>query len=247
MKSIAITNDDGYTEGVRILLDFAKTLGKAYAIIPSKQRSAVSVAMTLHKPMRLYELEKDIYSLSGTPADCAGFAVSSEEFPRPDVLFSGINWGDNAGFGPLFGSGTIGACWQAATYDTPAVAFSLYSNRDRMGWMKKENWKYPERIKEAIGRAWKEIEPQLKEWSFFVVNMPSPEKLENAEILFTKKMQRRRYKILIEKREDPYGHPYYWLGGGERPIEEGTDYWEVAKNGNISITRINMNGLFKKS
>ncbi len=83
IRTIAITNDDGYTEGVKILLDFARTLGKAYAIIPSKQRSAVSVAMTLHKPMRLYEVEKDIYTLSGTPADCAGFAVSSEEFPKP--------------------------------------------------------------------------------------------------------------------------------------------------------------------
>lgn len=244
-RTIAITNDDGYTEGVRILLDFARGLGNAYAIIPNRQRSAVSVSMTLHKPMRLYEVEKDIYTLSGTPADCAGFCISCDEFAKPDVIFSGINWGDNAGIGPLFGSGTIGACWQAATYDIPAVAFSMQV-KDRMGWMKKENWGQPEKIKEAMGRAWKEIEPQLKEWSFFVVNMPSPEKLDDAKVVFTNKVQRRRYKIMVEKRHDPYGHPYYWLGGGERPVEDGTDFYEVLKNGNIAITRINVQGLFKK-
>ncbi|MDD2655772.1 MAG: 5'/3'-nucleotidase SurE [Candidatus ainarchaeum sp.] len=246
MRTIAITNDDGYTEGVRILLDFAKGLGDAYAIIPDRQRSAVSVSLTLHKPMRIYEVEKDIYALSGTPADCASFCISCDEFKKPDIIFSGINWGDNAGIGPLFGSGTIGACWQAATYDTPAVAFSMYNGHDRMGWMKRENWKHPEKIKEAMGRAWKEIGPQLKEWSFFIVNMPSPEKLDGAKVVFSKDVQRRRYKVVIEKRTDPYGHPYYWLGGGERPVEEGTDYYEVTKNGNIAITRINVQGLFKK-
>lgn len=244
-RTIAITNDDGYTEGVRILLEFAKELGEAYAVIPNRQRSAVSSAMTLHKPLRLDEIEKDIYALSGTPADCAMFAISCEDFKKPDVIFSGINWGDNAGWGPLVGSGTIGACWQSATYETPAVAFSLHA-KDRMGWMKKENWKHPQNIKEALRRVWKEIEPQLKEWSFFVVNMPLPEKLPDAKIIFSDKIQRRRYKVTIEKRNDPYGHPYYWLGGGERPIEEGSDYYEVSRNGNIAITRINMQGLFKK-
>lgn len=242
---IAITNDDGYTEGVEMLLRFAKTLGKAYAIIPSRQRSAVASAITLHKPLRLNHISEDVYALSGTPADCSIFSIYAEEMPTPDVIFSGINWGDNTGMSPLVSSGTIGACWKAAVHSTPSVAFSIYQ-KDRMGWMKKENWKYPDKINGALGMVWKEIEPQLKRWDLFIVNMPSPERLDDAEIIIAEKIQKIRVYPVWEKRMDPNGTPYFWLGGGDRKVEKGTDYWEVAERGNIVITRVKMEGMFRE-
>ena len=244
-KTIAITNDDGYTYGAEVLLEFAKEIGHAYAILPHRQRSAVSAAVTIHKPLRLQEIAKDMYTLSGTPADCSVFAIYSKELPDPDIIFSGINWGDNTGMSPLVSSGTIGACWKAAVHGTPSVAFSLYRKK-RMGWERKESWGDPEVLKGALRKAWKKVAPELKKYDFCVVNMPAVDRLEKAKIVFAKKMQRKRVAPVIEKRFDPHKEPYFWLGGGDSEIKKGTDFYEVAVKGNIVISRISLEKLIGK-
>lgn len=244
MKTIAITNDDGYTEGINILLDFARETGRPYALIPDRQRSAISAAITLHKPLRVHEIKKDIYTLSGTPADCAVFSIYSKELPTPDILFSGINWGDNTCLSPLISSGTIGAVWKAAIHGIPSVAFSVYQ-KEGLNWRKKENWKNPEGIKDALRKVWKKIGPEMKKGVFFVVNLPSPKNLDSAKIVFPKKIQWKRTAPIIEERTDPHGGSYFWLGGKDPKIEKGTDFHEVAVNGNISIKKVSLSHIFK--
>ena len=94
---IVITNDDGVSFGARALLKAAKKLDKAYAIVPNRQRSAVSRALTLHKPLRIHDEDEDIYTLNGTPADCVVFSLFSGEFEKPKIVLSGINWGNKIG------------------------------------------------------------------------------------------------------------------------------------------------------
>ena len=136
--SILVTNDDGYSEGLRMLFEIAKSLDKdAYAVIPDRQKSAVSVALTLHKVLRLHEIKNNISTLSGTPADCVLFSIYSKQFKKPKLVLSGINYGDNTSTGALLSSGTIGACWEAALEGVPAIAFSVYkTNHD---WRRKSN------------------------------------------------------------------------------------------------------------
>jgi 5'-nucleotidase len=248
MKTIAITNDDGYTEGVNILMGFASGIGKTYVIVPERQRSAVSAAITLHKPLRMHKADRtrEIYTLSGTPADCAVFSIYAKEFPTPDILFSGINWGDNTGLSPLISSGTIGAVWKAAIHGIPSVAFSIFQKQhsvDRFGWMDRKNWQNPEGMKKALKRIWRKIEPEMKTGRFFVVNLPSPFKLDRSKIVFPKRIQMKRTSPIIERRKDVYGNPYFWLGGKDPEIEKGTDFYEVAVKGNIAITRVELDRL----
>ncbi len=236
MKTIAITNDDGYTEGALVLLRVAKKHADAYAILPDRQRSAISSALTLHKPLRLHERAENVYTFSGTPADCVIFAVNSKAVETPDVILSGINWGDNSGMTPLISSGTIGACWRAAIYNIPAIAFSIYreSHADRLGWMKKENW-HSELLEKKTEEVFSLLKDKLKPGNFFVVNMPSFSNLEKAKIVFPEKLHGLRFKAEVEERKDPYGHPYYWIRGNERHPEEGNDLYEIEVNGNISV------------
>ncbi|MFZ5501845.1 MAG: 5'/3'-nucleotidase SurE, partial [Candidatus Micrarchaeota archaeon] len=135
---ILVTNDDGLSEGLRMLLEAARKSGDAYALVPSRQRSAVSGALTLHKPLRLHNVEEDIFTLNGTPTDCVLFALHSGEFKKPSLVLSGMNWGDNASIGSVLGSGTVGACWEAAVEGVPAIAFSL--ERTKEDWHQKESW-----------------------------------------------------------------------------------------------------------
>ena len=93
---IVVTNDDGPSKGAKVLLEVAQRREEAYALLPERQRSAVSGALTLHKPLRLKRLKEHLYTLNGTPADCVLFALYSGEVPKPELVLSGINWGDNS-------------------------------------------------------------------------------------------------------------------------------------------------------
>jgi 5'-nucleotidase len=233
---ILVTNDDGDSEGLRALLEAASAFGDAYAIVPNRQRSAISRALTLHKPIRLHKIEENIFSINGTPADCVLFADHAGEFEKPDLVLSGINWGDNTCLGPLIGSGTIGACWQAALDGIPSMAFSVrkasYEYHHKKGWGPKQE------LVGTVDRIIKELKPKLKPDNFFSVNMP--EKHVGAKIIYTHRFQRKRYITKIEKRKDPNGVPYFWVSGEQRQVKEGTDIHEVSVNGRITISEISL-------
>ncbi|MBU0591314.1 5'/3'-nucleotidase SurE [Candidatus Micrarchaeota archaeon] len=232
---IMITNDDGYSEGMKMLLEAGRQFGDAYAVVPNRQRSAVSGALTLHKPIRIHKIEEDIYTINGTPADCVVFSLYSGEFKKPDLILSGINWGDNTGISPLISSGTIGACWQAAHYDVPAIAFSM--DVKTRHWKDKSSWGNSGSIVKTVTDIITKLKPKLVKNKFFSVNLPDD--LTNSKIIFTNKLQKRRHSVDIVKKEDPYGHPYYWVGGISKR-DNGSDYYEVNVNKNITISEFSL-------
>ena len=235
--TILVTNDDGNTIGLRILLEVAKQMDKTYAIFPHKQRSAVSKSLTLHKVLRLNKVEEDLYEFNGTPADAVLFSVYSKEVPKPELILSGINFGDNTSLTSILSSGTLGACWEAVSEGIPAIAFSLYkTDRD---WHNRNNWGDIELLKKHTLEVIKLLKGKLKNDSFYSVNFPND--FSNAKIVFLNKFQRTRFHIKIEKRLDPNRHPYYWLSGDFSKLEEGTDSYEVGVKKNIVISEISIN------
>lgn len=234
--TILVTNDDGYCEGVRMLYEVAKEFGKTYAIIPDRQKSAISKALTLHKPLRIHKIEEEIYGLNGTPADCALFGVYCEDFKKPDLVLSGINYGDNAALGSIMTSGTVGACWQAAIEGIPAIAFSICKH-DRE-WRKKI-WGDQDKIKEFTKKTIKMLLDKHEKNCFYSVTLPTGFTVK-SKIIFTKKVQRKRYTTKIIKKLDPYGTPYYWLHGDLNEREKETDLYEAAVNHNVSVCKISL-------
>lgn len=234
--NILVTNDDGDSEGLRMLLEVAKGFGNVHAIIPDKQRSAVSGALTLHKPLRKKKHGPDIELINGTPSDCVLFYLHTGEYPHPDLVLSGINWGDNTGVGSILGSGTIGACWQAVLEGVPAIAFSLrkkgHNYHDSNAWGDKDA------IKARISEITKALLPKLSKDNFFSVNLP--EEPADAMIVNTNRLQRERYSTKVEKRLDPGGAPYYWISGVELEIEPGTDSEHVIKKKDITVTEVSL-------
>ncbi len=236
MSTILVTNDDGDSEGLRILLGVAKRFGKAHAIAPNRQRSAVSGALTLHKPLRLHRHDTDVHSVNGTPSDCVLFGLHSGEFERPDLVLSGINWGDNSGLGSLLGSGTVGACWQAALEGVPSIAFSI--TKGKGDWRDPASWGDRTRLSEKVAEIVEILRPKLGPDRFFNVNMPFDP--EGAKVVHVKSMQRERYGTRIERRIDPEGRPYYWIIGSALRAVKGTDVHEVMVKKNIAITEISL-------
>lgn len=125
---ICITNDDGiYAEGLRRLVEWARTLGEVTVYAPKVEQSGRSHAIELHKPIEVKPAEvpgaAKAWAVDSTPADCVRFALLGhhEEF---DLIISGINNGANIGQDIIY-SGTVGACFEAAALGAPrALAIS---------------------------------------------------------------------------------------------------------------------------
>ena len=126
---ILVANDDGIqSEGIMRLARMASQLGDVWVAAPSSQCSGMSQKLTIADDIIVKEVDfpvpvKAAYSIGGTPADCVKIAVSHLLPVRPDYVFSGINYGYNAGFDIAY-SGTIGAATEAVMRGIPAIAFS---------------------------------------------------------------------------------------------------------------------------
>src|SRR5687768_15358457 len=92
---ILVTNDDGVTApGIRNLIEVMKELGEVVVVAPDSPQSGMGHAVTLNKPLRLYELDIypgiRAYQCNGTPVDCVKLAVDIVLDRKPDLLVSGV-------------------------------------------------------------------------------------------------------------------------------------------------------------
>jgi 5'-nucleotidase len=124
---ILLTNDDGYqATGINILYNYLKKVGHTVTMVaPRSERSAQSHAMTFYLPVQVEQVFDDIFSVTGTPADCVAIALTHIlKNQKPDIVISGINHGLNVGIDVNY-SGTVGAATEAALMGYKAIAVSL--------------------------------------------------------------------------------------------------------------------------
>lgn len=132
-RKILLVNDDGIrADGLAFLARLASRLGEVTVAAPDSQCSAMSHRITVHGELTVKKVsfpvpEVTAYSVSGTPADCVKVALHYLLSEKPDIVFSGINRGYNAGVDILY-SGTVGAAMEALVNGIPAIAFSNQAN-----------------------------------------------------------------------------------------------------------------------
>jgi len=120
---ILLTNDDGIdATGLQVLRDALTDVGSVTVVAPADDRSAVGRSMS--DSVEIHEREHG-YAVDGTPADCVVAGLASLA-PETDLVVSGINGGANLGAYTLGRSGTVGAAVEAAFWNRPAIAVSMY-------------------------------------------------------------------------------------------------------------------------
>jgi len=133
MRKILITNDDGITsDGIIRLAKVARDYGEVWVVAPATQRSAASHSISLRDPITVYPAEFPVegvkaFAISGTPADCVRLGVLNIVPGKPDMVFSGINYGYNVATDLQY-SATAGAAFEAAFQNVFAIAFSEGTN-----------------------------------------------------------------------------------------------------------------------
>jgi 5'-nucleotidase len=233
---ILLTNDDGiYSEGIQILKKQLDNIGEVTVIAPDRERSTISHAMTLRKPlkMRKVKINGDFwgYSLDGTPADCVIIGILEiMKNEKIDLIVSGINCGPNLG-DDIFYSGTVSAAVEGAMRNVPSLAISIAGFED---------FKFKSAAlftKEIASNLMKNILP-----SNLVLNINFPnidyEEIKGVEIT---RHGKRVYQDEVKIIHDPQGTTHYWLGGElpEGNIEPDTDFEAISKN-EVSITPLSL-------
>ena len=123
--NILLTNDDGYNApGITELYKSLSSEHKVFLIAPKENCSGMSAAISLRKEIEVEEIAKNIFSVSGTPADCSYLGLLSVIPDSIDMIVSGINLGANLGE-DIFYSGTVGASIAGRRLDYVPVAFSV--------------------------------------------------------------------------------------------------------------------------
>ncbi|WP_049983093.1 5'/3'-nucleotidase SurE [Halorubrum sp. BV1] len=131
---ILLTNDDGIDAvGLRAMRDALSADYDVVTVAPTADQS--STGRTLSEGVAVSDHELG-YAVDGTPVDCV-VAGLGELVPDADLVVAGCNEGANLGAYTLGRSGTVSAAVEAAFFDVPAVATSMYVPGDE-DWWKRE-------------------------------------------------------------------------------------------------------------
>ncbi len=231
---VLVSNDDGVdAPGIRILAQGLRDAGHEVLIVaPDRDRSGASNSLTLDMPLRVQQLEDEVWRVYGTPTDCVHVAITGMLELEPDIVVSGINNTANLGDDVIY-SGTVAAAMEGRFLGLPAVAMSLATvNHDG-------------RYYETAARAAVEIVERLRADplsgdTILNVNVPDRPWSEIAGFEVTRLGNRHRAEPCT-RQQDPRGRTWWWIGaaGPEMDAGPGTDFHAV-RFGNISITPIHV-------
>ena len=223
---ILITNDDGIGSPGLDALRQALDMHDVWVVAPKTEQSGKSHSVTLFEPVRFEQLEPQVFSCSGSPADCVLYSYRGAIPVKPDVVISGINIGPNLGTDLIY-SGTAAAARQAALMGFPGIAVST------------DSFTGPFYFGTTADFVARNLEKLLELWHpDHFININTPNVQEFTEGVRITALSRRVYNDEVVKFESPRGGTYYFLQGGlVEYTEDGTDS-ECVASGAVSISPV---------
>lgn len=228
---ILVTNDDGiHSAGLRLLAKALGRIGDVWVVAPDRERTAAGHAVTLHKPLRIHELDKRVYAVNGTPVDCVNLALLNLLPARPRLLVSGINKGVNLGDDVLY-SGTVSAAVEGTILGVPSMAVSQ-EGRDQFHFA--TGAQYAVRVARLI------LRHGLPEETLINLNVPN-RTVETVTGVRVTCLSRRRFENPIIEKVDPHGRSYFWIAGTRVSWSRNKDAdHEAIAEGAVSLTPLHL-------
>lgn len=129
---ILLTNDDGIqSPGLWAAASALAAIGRVTVAAPAEQSSGMgrslpstSSGIIQEQKLRVNGQEWKVYAVAGSPAQAIQHGVLEIMPKKPDLVVSGINYGENVGLGTTI-SGTVGAAMEGASNGIPSLAISL--------------------------------------------------------------------------------------------------------------------------
>ena len=129
---ILLTNDDGIrSPGLWAAARELSKIGYVTVTAPREQSSGMGRSLpstsdgVIHEEkVQVNDQEWTVYAVGGSPAQAVLHAILEIVPHKPDLVVSGINYGENVGLGVTI-SGTVGAAMEGAALGYRALAISL--------------------------------------------------------------------------------------------------------------------------
>jgi len=243
---ILISNDDGVdSPGIKALAKAMMELGEVTVVAPHRERSTASHSLTLHKPLRIYKLDRQTYSTTGSPADCIYLGIRQILKAKPDLIVSGINAGANLGTDVHY-SGTVAAAREGALVNIPSYAFSMVALAQTVPDYPSEPFRFDMAAETAKQVVEQTINADFPAHCLLNVNIPNMDNDRIQGVRITRQGFR-YYSSEVARGIDPRGRDYYWIGGSYSGYEktEGTDCFEL-NAGWVTVTPISIDGTHNK-
>lgn len=139
---ILLTNDDGIdSPGLWAAAQALSALGFVHVVAPREQSSGAGRSLPVssdgiirEQEVRIHGQGWKVFAVGGTPAQAVLHAVLeilpnvNGSLQKPDLVVSGINYGENVGSGVTI-SGTVGAALEGAGLGIPSLAISLETDQ----------------------------------------------------------------------------------------------------------------------
>jgi len=222
---ILISNDDGYqADGIIQLANSLSEIADVIVVAPSENKSAASSSLTIGKPLKPIQIEKNIYAIDATPSDCVHLALCGFIRESIDLVVTGINFGANLGDDVIY-SGTVAGAIEGRFLGLPSIAMSLAS------W----ECKHFETAGDVAKLLVAQIDKAPLAYNTIInVNVPDIPMSEIKGIKSTRLGNRHKSEPSIQDLKDP---SLYWIGenGKEADNGEGTDFHAVSNNF-VSVT-----------
>ena len=222
---ILISNDDGYqAKGIKQLAKSLSQIADVIVVAPSENKSAASSSLTIGKPLKPVQIEKNIFVIDATPTDCVHLALCGFIKEPIDLVVTGINFGANLGDDVIY-SGTVAGAIEGRFLGLPSIAVSLASwdcnHFETAGAI-------------AINLAAQVSKSNLSSNTILNVNVPDIPLGKIKGIRSTRLGSRYKSELSVKDKKNP---SLYWIGenGKEDNNAEGTDFHAIS-NGFVSVT-----------
>lgn len=225
-----LTNDDGYfSPGITALAEELGQMGQVYIVAPDREKSSISLALTLRRPLRAEKIDRNTYAVDGNPADCVYIALRHILPRQPDLLISGINRGANLGCQDVSYSGTVAAALQGTFMGIPSLAVSHLGRRTKNGSL------YDFKGAASLVRPIVEtiLQNGLPRRVYLNINIP-PLPVKGIKIT---RLGEKRYSPELVRKRDPRGKTYFWIGVGHpKAVGPKDSDVQVVDRGWVSVT-----------
>lgn len=241
-RTILLTNDDGiFAEGLQALRRALIKNGYVPVVVaPDRGASGASRSLSLNKPLMIRRIDRDQYAVEGTPTDCVMLAIFEilRNKPKPAILLSGINHGQNLADDVTY-SGTCAAAAEGCMEGIRSVAISAIPDRRHRFYFDD----HAEFLAESILP--KLLKISVPRWSFININFP-PLPIRDIRGVRTVPLGRSTYADPIARQKHPKSLGrnkegwIYWIVGAPKWIKKrGTDL-EAVDRGYVALTPVRL-------
>ena len=203
---ILLSNDDGiHAPGFAVLEEIAAGLSDdVWVSAPETEQSGASHSLTIHRPLRIRDINPKRFMVDGTPTDCVLLAINQlMNGHRPDLVLSGVNLGQNLAEDVTY-SGTIAAAMEATLIGVPAIAMSQVLREGHPpDWSTAKVWA-PKVIRACAAAGWPEN-------VLINVNFP-PVPADQVTGIAVVPHGNAKIGDQLMERVDPRGRKYVWIG-----------------------------------